>query len=269
MGQKNFFELSAFLRTLFLIFSAVVYTGLLGLPALVACILDRSGRWASFFQRLWVDWLLRTNNIHPHLEGMENLKKGQSYILVSNHASILDILGIISAAPFPVRFIAKKSLIWFPIFGWFLCAADHILIDRERATSAFKSLKKASSLLQKGISIIVFPEGTRSPDGEVKEFKRGAFLLARHSKFPVVPVSITGTHAMLPRHGWCSWPGTMHIRMAEPIPTQDLSHQESKDLMRRVRETIIGNLNNRNEDGGLGFAVQGEMPNEEVQESRC
>ena len=269
MGQKRFFELPAFLRTLFLIFSAVVYTGLLGLPASVSCFLDRSGRWPSFFQRLWVSWLLRTNGIHLNLEGIENLEQDQSYILVSNHASILDILGIISAAPFSMRFIAKKSLIWFPIFGWFLCAAGHILIDRERATSAFKSLKEASALLKRGTSIIVFPEGTRSPDGEVKEFKRGAFLLARHSKFPVVPVSITGTYEMLPRHGWCFWPGTMHIRLAEPIPTHNLSHQESKDLMRKVRETIIGNLNNRNEDGGLGFAVKGEMPNGGVQEGRC
>jgi 1-acyl-sn-glycerol-3-phosphate acyltransferase len=176
------------------------------------------------------------------LRGTENLKKDQSYILVSNHASILDIPAMIFSAPFPVRFIAKKSLLWFPVFGWFLYIADHILIDRESAQSALKSLKKASVLLKKGISIIVFPEGTRSPDGEVKEFKRGAFLLAQHSKFPVVPVSITGTYEMLPRHGWCFWPGSIHIRMGEPINTRDLSHRELKDLMRRVRETIMENL---------------------------
>ena len=72
--------------------------------------------------------------------------------------------------------------------------------------------------LEKGISVIVFPEGTRSPDGEVKEFKRGAFLLAQRSKFPVVPVSIIGTYEMLPRQGWCFWPGTMHIHMGNPSP---------------------------------------------------
>ena len=269
MNRQYSFELPAFLRALFLIFSAAVYTVLIGPPALIACILDRSGRWPSLFQKLWVNWLLWTNGIHLNLEGMESLNQDQSYILVSNHASILDILAIISAAPFPVRFIAKKSLIWFPIFGWFLYAADHILIDREKASSGFKSLKKASSLLKKGISIIVFPEGTRSPDGEVREFKRGAFLLARYSKFPVVPLSVSGTYAMLPRRGWCFWPGTMHIRMSDPIPTRDLSPQESRDLMRRVRETVIGNLNDRNEERGLGFAMQGEIPNEGVQESRC
>ena len=242
MSQKPFFELSAFLRALILILSAAVYTAIIGLPALASCFLDRSWRWLSFFQRLWAEWLLRTNGIRLRLDGMEKLKKDQSYILVSNHASILDIPALISAAPFPVRFLAKKSLLWFPIFGWVLYFSGHILIDRESAQSALRSLKKAPSLLKKGISIIVFPEGTRSPDGEVKEFKRGAFLLAQHSKFPVVPISISGTYDMLPRHGWCFWPGAIHIRMSKPIPTRGLSHKELDVLMRRVRETIIENL---------------------------
>jgi 1-acyl-sn-glycerol-3-phosphate acyltransferase len=269
MSPIHSFQIPAFLRALFLIFSAVVYTALLGPPASVSCFLDRSGRWPSFFQKLWVNWLLWTNGIHLDLEGIESLNQEESYILVSNHASILDILGIISAAPFPVRFIAKKSLVWFPIFGWFLHAAGHILIDRQKTTSAFQSLKKASSLLQKGISIIVFPEGTRSPDGEVKEFKRGGFLLAQRSKYPVVPVSIAGTYEMLPRQGWCFWTGTMHIRLSDPIPTRHLSRQEARDLMGRVRVTMIENLDHRNEERRLGFAVQGEMADEAVQESRC
>jgi len=242
MNHSHPFELPAFLRALFLIFSGVLYTAILGPPALAGCFLDRSGRWFSFIQRLWADCLLRTNSVHLKLEGIENLGKGQPYILVSNHASILDILGIISAAPFPVRFLAKKSLLWFPLFGWVMYFSGHILIDRESAQSALRSLKKAPSLLKKGISLIVFPEGTRSPDGEVKEFKRGAFLLAQHSKFPVVPISTIGTYEMLPRHGWCFWPGTIHIRMGEPIPTRDLSHRELKDLKGKVRATIIENL---------------------------
>jgi 1-acyl-sn-glycerol-3-phosphate acyltransferase len=267
MSQKHSFELPAFLRALLLILSAIVCSAILGPPAIVSSLLDRSGRWPSFFQSLWAGWLLRTNGINLQLKGTENLKKDQFYILVSNHASILDIPAIISSAPFPVRFIAKNSLIWFPVFGWFLYIADHILIDRESAHSAFKSLKKASALLKKGISIIVFPEGTRSPDGEVKEFKRGAFLLARHSKFPVVPISISGTYDILPRHGWCFWPGTINIRMGEPIPTRDLSHQESKDLMRRVRETIIENLKKGSAERDLGEEERGRRPHDGMEDA--
>jgi len=267
MNPSRAFELLAFLRALFLILSAIVYSAILGPPAIVTSLLDRSGRWPSFFQGLWADWLLRTNGIKVQLKGTENLKKDQSYILVSNHASILDIPALISATPFQVRFLAKKSLLWFPIFGWFLYIADHILIDRESAQSALKSLKKASVLLKKGISIIVFPEGTRSPDGEVKEFKRGAFLLARHSKFPVVPISISGTYDMLPRQGWCFWPGTIHIRMGEPIPTRDLSHQESKDLMRRVRETIIENLKKGSAERDLSEGERGKRPHDVMEDA--
>ena len=261
------FEFSAFLRALFLILSAAVYTALLGPPALVSCFLDHSRRRPSFFQGLWVDWLLRTNDIRLRLEGMENLKKDQSYILVSNHASILDIPALISAAPFPVRFLAKRSLLWFPIFGWVMYFSGHLLIDRQSAKSALGSLKKASSLLQEGVSIIVFPEGTRSPDGEVKEFKRGAFLLAQHSKFPVVPVSIIGAYEMLPRQGWCLWPGNIYIRIGEPIRTRDLSRQEARDLMKRVRATIMENLKKGRAEEEARSKERGERPDDEMEDA--
>ncbi len=242
MSSNHLFQFTALFRTLLLIFSAAVYTAIGFLPALASCLLDRSGRWASYLQRLWSTCLLRTNGIRLNLQGMENLKKDQSYVFVSNHGSILDIPGIIAATPCPVRFFAKKSLLWFPVFGWFLYLARHILIDRESPYSTLKNLKRAAFLLKNGISLIVFPEGTRSSDGQVKEFKRGAFLLAQHSQFPIVPISIAGTFRMLPRTSWCFRPGMIHIRMGEPIPTRDLTQQESRNLMGRVRGTIMQNL---------------------------
>lgn len=242
MGARRTFEWLALLRALFLILTAVIFTAMLFLPAFLSCFIDRSGKWPSFFQKLWVNILLRANGIRLRVGGLEYLSNKEAYILVSNHASILDIPAIISACPFPVRFLAKRSLIWFPIFGWFLYLAEHILIDRESASSALKSLKKAATILKKGISIIIFPEGTRTPDGQVQNFKRGAFLLAQHSKFPIVPISISGSFQMLPRHGWCFWPGTIYIYMDKPIPTQNLTPSEAKTLMDKVRELIIRNL---------------------------
>jgi 1-acyl-sn-glycerol-3-phosphate acyltransferase len=185
---------------------------------------------------------LQTNGVSLTVQGLENLEKSHSYILISNHASLLDIPGIISAFPFPVRFIAKKSLAWIPILGWSLPLSGHILIDRESAPSALKSLQKAASLLQSGTSIVVFPEGTRSPDGQVKEFKGGAFLLALKSRAPIVPVSISGTYPMLPRTGWCFWPGTIQIHVGKPIPTQGVPLPEARPFMKRIRDTIIQNL---------------------------
>lgn len=236
------FQFSAFLRGLFLIFSTAVYTAILAPPAIVSCLLDPSGRWPSFFQQAWGNWLLRTNGIRLYPKGLEYLGKEQACILIANHASILDIPGIISASPFPVRFIAKKSLAWFPVFGWFLSSSGHILIERENAKSALLGLKKAVTLLQKGISIVVFPEGTRTPDGQVKDFKGGAFLLALEAKAPIVPVSISGTYHMLPRTGWCFWSGPMELNIEKPIPTHGLSLREARPLMKKVREIIIQNL---------------------------
>jgi 1-acyl-sn-glycerol-3-phosphate acyltransferase len=244
MNSKHSFQLNAFFRALFMILSAAVYTCILAPPAFTAILLDRSGRWFSVFEKTWVNWLLRTNGIQLNVQGLENLEKSHSYIFISNHMSILDILGIISALPFPVRFIAKRSLMWFPIFGWSLYLSGHILIDRDSAQSAVKSLKQAASLLKNGTSIMVFAEGTRSPDGQVKEFKGGAFLLALKARAAVVPVSISGTYEMLPRTGWCLWPGTIKIYVDRPILTQGLSQRQARPLMEQVREKIIQNLQN-------------------------
>ncbi|MBI5969130.1 MAG: 1-acyl-sn-glycerol-3-phosphate acyltransferase [Deltaproteobacteria bacterium] len=242
MAGNHSFHFNAFLRALFLIFSAAIYTAILGILAFASCLFDRSGRWPSFFQRTWGKWLLRTNGIHVNAVGLEHLGKDRAYILISNHASILDIPGIIAAIPLPVRFIAKRSLIWFPIFGWVLYLSGHILIDRESSLSALKSLKRAVALMENGTCVIVFAEGTRSPDGQVKEFKRGAFLLALQSKVPILPISISGTFQMLPRHGWCFWPATIEIHVDKPIPTQGIPLREIRPLIQRVRETIIQNL---------------------------
>ena len=243
------FQLSAFLRGLFLIFSTAVYTAVLAPPAIVSCLWNPLGRWLSFFHQTWAAWVLRTNGIRLDCQGLQYTAQGQACILIANHASILDIPGIISALPIPVRFIAKKSLAWFPVFGWVLSSSGHILIERDNAQAAVRSLKKAAALLQKGISIVVFPEGTRTPDGQVKDFKGGAFLLALEAKAPIVPVSISGTFDMLPRTGWCFWSGRMELNFHPPIPTLGLSRLEARPLMKRVREIIMQNLKTDGDNG--------------------
>jgi 1-acyl-sn-glycerol-3-phosphate acyltransferase len=131
--------------------------------------------------------------------------------------------------------------------------ARHVLIDRDSAVSAVKSLKKASRLMKEGISVVVFPEGTRSPDGEVKEFKRGAFLLALQSRAPIVPISISGTYEMLPRTGCCFRPGTIDLKIGVPIPTHELPIREIRPLVEKVRNVIISQTKS-------GTAVPSQMP---------
>lgn len=244
MNAPRPFEFPAYLRGLFMIFSAALFTVLLFPPAFISCFLDPSGRFASFFQRLWMIWLLKANGIGLHIRGAENVGPRRDYIIIANHSSILDIPAIMATFDFPIRFLAKKSLIWFPLFGWFLYFAQHVLVDRRHTTSILKGMKKATSLLKRGTAIVVFPEGTRSLDGQVKEFKNGAFLLALQSQTPILPVSISGTFEMLPRKGWCVWPGPIHLTIGKPILTTGLSIKEADALMTKARDTIIQNLGN-------------------------
>jgi 1-acyl-sn-glycerol-3-phosphate acyltransferase len=258
------FQLKAFLRALFLIFSAGVCTCILAPLGILAILLDRSGQSFSAVQRVWANWLLRANGVRLNRKGLENLEERHSYIFISNHMSLLDIPGIISALPVPIRFIAKRSLTWVPIFGWSLSLSGHILIDRASPQSALKSLKRAAFLLKNGTSIMVFPEGTRSPDGLVKEFKAGAFLLAQKAEAPVVPVSISGTYEMLPRTGWCFWPGTIKVSIGKPISTEGLSQRQVRSLMEEVRARVIQNLNPEPQT----HKAQGDRPNAFAQKAR-
>jgi 1-acyl-sn-glycerol-3-phosphate acyltransferase len=242
MKYKNSFDLAAFLRGLFLILSTAVFTFVLFWPAFLACFLDSSGRWSFFFQRVWVCWLLRSNGVRIKCQGLENLQGEQGFVIISNHCSILDIPTIIAALPVPVRFIAKKSLIWFPFFGWILYLSGHVLIDRQKAQAILKSLKQTTALLKEKISVVVFPEGTRSPNGEVQEFKSGGFLIARQSKAPLVPVTISGTYSMLPRRGWCFWPGEITLTIGRPLSTQRLRSQDLPPFIAEVKQEIMKNL---------------------------
>jgi 1-acyl-sn-glycerol-3-phosphate acyltransferase len=131
MNRQHSFEPAAFVRGLFLIVSTAVYTCILAPPVIIALLLDRSGRWFSAFERTGTSWLLGTNGIRLNVLGLENLEKRHSYILISNQLGILDIPGIISALPFPIRSIAKRSLTRFPIFEWSPYLSIHILIDRD------------------------------------------------------------------------------------------------------------------------------------------
>jgi len=241
MAAKKPLKFTALLRGLFLILSTAVYTFVLGGAACAVCFLDSYPRRLSVLQRLWVHLLLKTNRIRLQANGVEGLRE-PPYIFISNHASLLDIPAIIHSIPFPVRFVAKKSLTWFPFFGWALLRSGHILIERKNTKAAMQSLQERSSILRDGYSVVVFAEGTRTPDGEVKEFKRGGFRIALEKGIPIVPVSVSGTFQMLPRTGWCLWPGTIRIRFGKPIPTRGWPAGEIEKLMDEVRETIIRNL---------------------------
>ncbi len=138
-------------------------------------------------------------------------------IFACNHASQMDILVLYRALPVPFRFLVKKELFRVPLLGFAMKKAGYIPIDRKNSRAAVKSIKKAADSLRKGASIVIFPEGTRSKDGKLQNFKEGGFMLAVKSGCPVVPVAIKNSHKVLPKGAFIARPGKIDVIVGKPI----------------------------------------------------
>ncbi|MFH0901290.1 MAG: lysophospholipid acyltransferase family protein [Pseudomonadota bacterium] len=197
----------------------------------------------GFFERvarLWARSILRVMGITLKVRGMENLGGVSGpFIFMANHQSNLDVPSLIALVPGRFTFIAKDSLRRVPFFGSAARIGGIIFIDRSRRKDAFTTLDRAAETIRSGPSVIVFPEGTRSRDGKLLEFKRGPFYLAMAARVPIVPVAISGTHRLLP-------PGRLRIRKGEatiafgkPIPVAENASLAS--LQKDVR-TVVENM---------------------------
>jgi 1-acyl-sn-glycerol-3-phosphate acyltransferase len=141
-----------------------------------------------------------------------------------------------------LRWIAKKELLWVPFFGWAMWAGKHIIVDRGDSTGALGSLKKAAARIASGISVVVFPEGTRSPDGRLLPFKRGGFLLAAKTGVSIVPLTINGSGRILPKGDWRLRSGIVEVHVSDPIPMTEHRHGSLRALSTEVRRIVEKNL---------------------------
>jgi 1-acyl-sn-glycerol-3-phosphate acyltransferase len=217
--------------------------GLLTLPigTLVICLapFDRDGRLAYHICRFWSWGILKVGGIRLKVQGLEGLDPNRSYIFVANHQSYVDIPTLMHGLPgFQLRWIAKRELLWVPIFGWAMWSSKHVIVDRQNLSKARLSLRKAKEMIHRGISMVIFPEGTRGLAGELLPFKRGGFLLAIQTHVPVVPVTIGGSGAVLPKEDWRIQGGEIEVIVREPIPADQYRVEDLKHLMTRVREEI-------------------------------
>jgi 1-acyl-sn-glycerol-3-phosphate acyltransferase len=194
-------------------------------------IYDRAGRG-------WGRSLLGVNGQRVHVEGMDRLAPGQSYVFASNHTSFADIWVLFAHLPGSVRFVAKKELLSIPVFGQALRARGEIPINRSNLRDAFAAYDEAAERLQAGLSAIVFVEGTRSRDGKLHDFKKGPFVLAIRAGVPIVPVYIQGTFEALPPGGWYVRRRPITLTIGAPIPTADREFDDRDELMRRTRSAM-------------------------------
>jgi len=177
------------------------------------------------------------------VQGTENVDPSQHYIYVSNHASAFDIPAVVVGIPDQIRIVFKKELEKVPFFGWALKFGGYITIDRGKSISAMRSLERAAKKIRRGVSVLLFAEGTRSKDGKLQPFKRGAFNLAAKSGVPIIPVTINGSSQILPKHTLKLRPGTIHLVLDKPIPTESCNTKEGElKLMEQVRNAVAKNF---------------------------
>jgi 1-acyl-sn-glycerol-3-phosphate acyltransferase len=225
-------------RTVFFLIPAIsLYTIVLGTLSVVSSLLDRRGRFAHWCARAWSRLILITTGVRVDVRFRAPLAPEASYIFASNHQSIYDIPIIFASIPQQLRIVAKASLGRFPFLGWHLRWTGHLLVDRERPGPAI--LKKMAHLVHDGASLIVFPEGTRSVDGQVAPFKGGLFLLAIDSGLPIVPVSVAHSRHVMLKGRLMTCPGRVTLTVHEPIPTSQLSRTDARALAERVRAVVV------------------------------
>jgi 1-acyl-sn-glycerol-3-phosphate acyltransferase len=228
-------------RTVFwLIPTIAVYTVVLGIASITSSVFDRRGYFGHACARLWSWLILATTGVEVTVHGLERLVKGKTYVFVANHQSIYDIPCLFWNIPFQLRIIAKESLGKFPMLGPHLKRTGHMLVDRSKPDKA-GIFGWASRLTANGLSLIVFPEGTRSRDGMMGKFKGGSIMLAMQAGLPLVPISVIGSRHVMKKGELTTRPGHVTLIVHEPIETAanpEPTVHEVRELADRVREVI-------------------------------
>ena len=223
------------IRLAFTVLTAAIATLLLSPFGILAWPLRRDGEAAFAITRLWARAILAAASVRTTVEMLAPLPEGP-VVFVSNHVSALDIPILFRALPRSFRIVFKSSLLYVPLMGQFLAAGRHVSIDRSRAFSAKRSLEAAARRIHNGVSVALFPEGTRSGGATMGSFKRGSFKLAADAGVPVVPVSLIGLRGVV--RGRSITPGTVRIRIHEAIPTLDGGVETHDELAARVQSII-------------------------------
>ena len=216
----------------------ILSTLIMGTLSLIASVFDGSGRTQHHLARLWAKSLLAFSFIRVRAEGIGHLDPDASYVFVSNHESLMDIPAILARLPFQFRFFAKKGLYRIPLLGTHLNRAGHLPVDRSNARNSLKSMNEAGRIIaQRRISVLLFPEGGRSPKG-LREFKEGAAYIAIKAGAPVVPMAIIGMRPLLPMGSIHIRSGRVGLRIGAPIPTAGMKVSDREELTRRLYEEI-------------------------------
>ncbi len=226
------------IRTTYIILWVVLTTFFWGLTAIITSFFTRTGNPVHIVARMWARGILFASGIKVTVNGLANIDPTQSYVYMSNHQSNFDIPVLLAYLPVQFRWLAKAELFKIPIFGRAMRGAGYVKIDRFNQEAAFESLTEAARKMKNGVSVMIFPEGTRSRDGKIRPFKKGGFVMAVDAGVPIVPVVLKGTWTIMEKSSLRINTGEVSLNIETPIATTDYTRENKDDLMKSVRAVI-------------------------------
>ncbi|MCE5282147.1 MAG: 1-acyl-sn-glycerol-3-phosphate acyltransferase [Deltaproteobacteria bacterium] len=238
------------LRSALLVAIGVAVTAFMSTCAFLFPLISPGENKVHRIANLWARMLLWLAGTKVEVIGLENVRQGKPQIFMANHQSDFDILIVLAHIPGQFRWIAKKELFKVPIFGKAMRNAGYIEIDRQNHEKALRSLEEAAQKIREGKSVVTFPEGTRSKDGTIKAFKQGMFHLAIQAGVPITPISIIGAHEIMPKRSLVVKPGTITMVIDRPVEVSGYTIETRGELIEKVRDIIVRNLENRGDFSG-------------------
>jgi 1-acyl-sn-glycerol-3-phosphate acyltransferase len=215
-----------------------LYTLLLGILALPGGLFDRGGRRLHWFSQAW-SWLIMKTILSPvRVTGLDRIDTSKAHVYAVNHASALDIPVLYVYLPFQFRIVFKKELLAYPVVGWQLKRSGQVCIDQQKPTNSIAAIRSAVKSLKAGMPLVIYPEGGRSPDGEIKPFLPGAFFLAIKAQVDIVPVALVGTYELLPMNTYHIQCRPLEMRVGEPISTTGLTMRDTETVSVKVKKAM-------------------------------
>lgn len=215
-----------------------IATGICGSLALLISLVEKSGRVQHRIAQVWACLCVWISGSHITVRGAENLGRHPVAVYAANHTSYMDTPVIFATLPFQFRILAKKELWPIAFIGWYLNRSGQIPVDVENPRTALSSLNRGVKALRSGMPLFVFPEGSRTPDGELQTFLSGAAYLAIRAQMPLVPIALSGVYDLLPIHTHHFYPGELILSVGEPIDTQGMTVRDAERLTEQVRTAI-------------------------------
>ena len=208
-------------------------------PGLVTLALDpKKQRLTTPMVVFWARSIIRLCFIPVTVEGADRLRDVKSAVFVANHQSLFDIFLLLAYPGCRIGFLAKKQTLWIPVIGLLMLLLGHIMVDRSNPKASLRSVKRCIRAVRSGRSIAIFPEGTRTRDGEIRDFKGGSMKIPLRTSAPVVPVTICGTFNVMPKNTFGVQPRPIHLHFGEQIATEGVERSGFKEFVKRVENKI-------------------------------